>query len=349
MIRTRERIAMFCLMVILACSSVAAEKPNDVNTPVTFEVSPIELPVPSAVSSAREGKAKPSSLWKGTAVYAAGVPFKELWPIPRPGTPHVKAFMPFVLSQNVSEEQRRFLDATNINVATRRDETIYSSPEDPNSRQMLLYAVSLEDAKKMAEAYLLYVRDTFSHRIAEQETVVKELSGRMTAWQQKLPQLARAEETTRKELEEMKVQVPYRSEQQALDAAAELDRMLNAAQVDIAGIQAMLKAIQDRRKQLPSSPEDVKKKLEAMFIEESISLEAAQARKHMATELRKQADYYIDLMQALPRIVGEQEQLTRDLPNLSSRLQNAQDMLSALKLNEPTTSDNKAFIYRLKQ
>lgn len=346
MIRIGKLTTIFSLTAILACSSMAAEKPNDVNAPVTFEVSPVELPEPSAVSLAREGKARPSSPWKGTAVYAAGVPCKEMWPIPRPGSPTMEAFRPFVLSQNISEEQRRFLDATNINVATRRDETLYRPPEDPNSRQALLYAVSVEDAKKMAEAYLRYVSDTFSHRIADQEAIIKELSEKRTAWQQKLPQLARTEETTRKELEEMKTQVPYRSEQQALDAAAELDRMLNGAQVDIAGIQATLKAIQDRRKAQPNAPaEEVRKRLEAMFIEESISLEAAQARKRMATELRKQADHYIDLMQALPRIVSEQEQLTRDLPNLSERLEEVKQELPFLMLYQPTALDNKAFIY----
>lgn len=350
MIRTRECIAMFSLMVILACSSVAAEKPNDVNAPVTFEVSSIELPEPSAVSLARAGKAKPSSPWKGTTVYAAGVPFKEMWPIPRPGSPTKEAFMRFVLSQNISEEQRRFLDATNIDVTNWTDETLYSPPGDPNSRQVLLYAVSVEEAKKMAEAYLRYVRDTLSHRIVDQEAIIKELSEKRTAWQQKLPQLARAEETTRKELEEMKTQVPYRSEQQALDAAAELDRMLNGAQVDIAGIQATLKAIQDRRKTQPNVPaEEVRKRLEAMFIEESISLEAAQARKRMATELRKQADHYIDLMQALPRIVREQEQLTRDLPDLSERLQQAKQELPFLTLYQSTALDKKAFIYPIRR
>lgn len=351
MIRTRECIAMFSLMVILACLSVAAEKPNDVNAPVTFEVSPIELPEPSAVSLARAGKAKPSSPWKGTTVYAAGVPCKEMWPIPRPGSPTMEAFKPFVLSQNISEEQRRFLDATDINVSTRTDETLYSPPEDPNSRQALLYAVSVEDAKKMAEAYLRYVRDTFSHRIADQEAIIKELSEKRTAWQQKLPQLARTEETTRKELEEMKTQVPYRSEQQALDAAAELDRMLNGAQVDIAGIQATLKAIQDRMK--PPAwldlAEDMKEKLEVMFVEQSILLKAAEARKRMATELRKQADHYIDLMQALPRIASEQEQLTRDLPNLSERLEQVKQELPFLMLYQPTTLDNKAFIYPIRR
>ena len=86
-----------------------------------------------------------------------------------------------------------------------------------------------------------------------------------------------------------------------------------------------------------------------MFIEESISLEAAQARKRMATELRKQADHYIDLMQALPRIVREQEQLTRDLPYLSERLQQAKQELPFLTLYQPTALDKKAFIYPIRR
>ncbi len=66
--------------------------------------------------------------------------------------------------------------------------------------------------------------------------------------QQKLSELGLSEETTRKQLQELRSWFPIAACKQALDAVAELDKMLNTAQVEIAGMQATLKAIQDHMK-----------------------------------------------------------------------------------------------------
>ena len=94
-------------------------------------------------------------------------------------------------------------------------------------------------------------------------------------------------------------------------------------------------------------PKDMKEKLEGMYVEQSISLQAAEARKRMATELRKQADTYIDLMQALPRITKEKEQLSAMLPDWAKRLEEARRELSVLMQERPRIIDNTVYIYRV--
>lgn len=342
MICTGKLTAIFGLAAILACSSPAGTEPNDANTPLMFEISPTELPLSRFVQERTNLRSSP---WKETVAYAAGIPYIGDVGNPSGPTQAMNRFTSFALRHHVSEEQRRFLEAMSVNVQGRGDDRIYTPLEDPNSRQILLHAVSLEDAKKMARAFVEYTQDRFNQQVAEQRATIEKLSERVTAWPKRLTELAQAEETTTKELEEVRNRVPYRSEQQALDAAAELDKLLNTAQVEIAGIQAKIAAIQKWQSEYPGPT--ILEQLKAIFVEESIALQAAEARRRMATELRKRADKYIDLTQALPRITKERDQIAGMLPHWSKRLEEAQQGLSGIMQHEPRIIDDKVYIYRI--
>jgi len=339
MTRTRMFTAMLGLVAVFVCSSLAGTEPNDVNTPLTFEISSTELPLSEFVQIRTNRQFSP---WKGTVAYAAGIPYTGDVAIPSGRTEPMKSF---ALRQHISEEQQRFLKAMSVNVQGRGDDRFYTPPGDPNSRQILLHAVSLEDAKKMAQAFVQYTRDHFNQQVADHQTYIKEATEKVTRMQQRISELTQSEENTRTTLDEAKKRVPYRSVQQALDAAAELDKLLNTAQVEIAGIEARLKAI----KEVPSGqPTAVATRLQIMRVEESISLQAAEARRHMATELRKQADAYMDLMEALPRITSEKESLTAKLPDELKNLQRAKDDHPLLLQSEPKVVGNKVFIYPIR-
>jgi hypothetical protein len=347
MIRIRMLAAILGLTVILACSSQAGTEPNDANIPLTFEIGSTELPLSGFV---RERTAVRRSPWKGNIAYAAGIAYTREVANPSGSSKAMGLFKSYALRQGISEEQQRFLDAMSINVQGRGDDRIYTPPGDPNSRQILLHAVSLEDAKKIAQAFVQYTQDQFNREVADHQAHIQKTVETVAEMQQRLSDLAQSKETTGKALEEVKKQVPYRSVQQALDAAGELDKLLNTAQVEMAGIQATLKAVQDRMKPMASAglALDMKERLEMMFMEQSILLKAAEARKRMATELRKQADTYMDLMEALPRITGERELLARSLADESRNLQKMQAAHPWLLEAEPKTVDNRVFIYPIK-
>jgi hypothetical protein len=350
MIRIGKLTAICSLVAILACSSLAGTEPNDANTPLTFEISPVEWLAPDMSYDRPEG-GKPVS-WRGTIAYVAGVPYKK------------DAFLPsdtmdFLRSQasslDISEKQRSFLRGlyagVDAEMQRRNTKRRYTPPEDPNSVQVMLYAVSLDDAKKMAQAFVQYTQECFKQRVADRQAHIPKMAEKIAEMQRRLPELAQSEETTRKALEEAKKQVPYRSVQQALDAAGELDKLLNTAQVEMAGIQATLKAIQDRIKALVTANlvQGMKEKLDVMFMEQSILLKATEARKRMATELRKQADTYMDLMEALPRVTEERESLRKYLEVKSHELQQAQGDYSLLLQGEPRVLDNRVFIHPVKE
>lgn len=350
MIRTKTSAAVLSLAAVFACSSAAGTEPNDANTPLTFEISSTVLPAPPLRQTHEV-----QSPWNGTVTYAAGVPYNRSPYFPSHGGSNTYMFFRFVDRQDISKEQRRFLQTTGgglkaAHTAGGRDyytlPDFYTPPEDPNSPQFLLYAVSPDDAKKMAEAYLRYARDTFKEQVTPMQDEIKKLSERLAAEQQKLPEAIQAEEAGKKTFEDLQKQVPYRDDKQAFDAAAELDKMLNTAQVDIAGIRAKIEAIQGYQK--PHQGDAIlSPKLELMFIEEAVALQGAEARKRMATTLRKQADSYIDLKAAWQRAEAEKDRLTHDVSLLPGMIQQAQQKLSPEMEQEPNIRDNKVFIYHV--
>ncbi len=338
MIRTRESIAAFSLVALFACLSAAGTEPNDANSPLTFEVNPTELPAPQ-FSTVYVLPRVPG--WKGTVAYAAGVAHNDSpYFLSRGRRDVVDRFIEFARSQGISEEQWRFLVRTHGGLEIG---LFYTPPEDPNASQLLLYAVSPDDARKMAHAYLRAAADQWRRRIAPIRDEVKKLSGRLADDEQKLPEANRAYEAAKKSFEDLRKQVPYRDDKQALDAAAELDKMLNMAQVDIAGIRARIQVIQSEQEKHP--PTAVVTQLQIMFVEEAVALQGTEARKSMATTLRKQADSYIDLKAASERAEAERDRLTHDVSVLPNVIQAAQQKLAAEMEREPKIINNKVFIY----
>ena len=353
MIRTRQSVTVFSLVAVFACSSATGAEPNDANTPLTFENSSTVLPGPSF----RQIRAMESP-WKGTVTYAAGVPYNRSLHFPSHGSGEARSFIAYALQHDLTKEQRHFfetthgeLEASHSGGRSGRDYYVlpdfYTPPADPNAPQFLLYAVSLDDAKKMAELYLRYARNRFKDRVVPVQNEIKTLSERLADEQQKLPGAGQAYEAAKKAFEDLQKQVPYRDDKQALDAAAELDKMLNMAQVDIAGIRARIEVIQSYQKKGPSTA--VATQLELMFIEEAVALQGAEARRRMATTLRKQADSYIDLNAAWQRAEAEKDRLTHDIFVLPGMIHHAQQKVADEMEQEPKIINNKVFIYPVSQ
>ena len=343
MIRTRESIVMFNLVAVIACTSTAGTEPNDANLPLTFESSSVVLPAPP-LRQVRELR----SPWKGTVTYAAGVPDNRSPYFPHYGRP--EGFIQFVQGQDISKEQRRFLETTEGGMDVTHTMSriappdYYIPPNDPNAPQLVLYAVSPDDARKMAQLYLRYAQGRFKSDIAPIQDRIAKLSAQLADEQQKLPGAIQAYEAAKKAFEDLQKQVPYRENNQALDAAAELDKMLNTAQVDMAGIRARIEVIQGYQRD-ERRGQDIASRLELMFIEEAVALRGAEARKNMATTLRKQADSYIDLKSARDVAELERDRLTHNVSSLPSLIQEAQQKLADEIEQEPKIISNKVFIY----
>lgn len=337
---SRGRIRRVVVCVLLSLGSAAwSGEPNEPLIPLEFEISPTPLPS-SSVPMVRSGNA-----WKDFMAFQPGYAADIAIVGPT-------AFIPFP-NRRSGKDADRFITAAAMHRTDLSEgqqallgilqEMYKAQPEplrkriDPNHpAHFLLYAVTVEDARKMAEIYAQFAADSFKRNVASYQAGIKDTSDELAANQQRLSELSQSEETTGKQLQELRKLVPYRNVQQANDAVVELDKTLNPARVEIAGLQAKLKAIQEHMKTISPDNAELRSKLETMFVEESISLQVAEARYRTAQELRKQANDYTDLTQALICVVQEKEKIEKEkLPDLSKRLEDLKETLQATMWEEP--------------
>lgn len=213
---------------------------------------------------------------------------------------------------------------------------------DPNQPEhLLLYAVSLEDARKMAQAYFQFAGTLFRQQIEREEGEIRQRS-ETVAWEEKrVREVDKLFETTQKSWDDLVKIVPYRAENEARDAIGELDRMLNAAQVDIAGIEAKIAALKDYR---GNANQDVKPKLDVMMVDELVTLRGAEARRQMATRLRTQANQFLDLKVELANVTGEKQALPKRLAAHRRELSDLQDRLKFFTKDEEPRIPGKVVI-----
>ena len=251
----------------------------------------------------------------------------------------------------LSEHQKAFLTATKDYFR------LHWKPQrvDPNGAQRLwVYAVTQEDARKMAQVYFQYATSVFRRQIATAEKEIRIATENMGSAQVRIAELEKQIETARQSLEELQKTVPYRTEGEAHEAIGELDRMLNTAQVEIAGIKARITAIQGYQHgvryqetkgakgetvRVPVAQEkagpEAAAKLDMLFIEESIALRGAQAREQMATHLREQANRFVDVKSTLATAPRDKEAQMRVLYNARQDISTWQGRLASFKEQEP--------------
>lgn len=331
-------------VIVLICSVAWGGEPNDASIQLAFEVSSTA----HGPFSSRDIVLRFGPQWRSFANakpgYAAAIPITG----PTRFTPlfEGRAFDPPVeLRAGVSERQRAFLGVLDEAMGGGGwQSSLVRDRSDPNgSTRVWLYAVTLEDAQKMAQAYFQCAVSNFHSQIDGLEKLTHETEGQIVKAEKRLSELGALAETTGKSLEELRKGVPYRMLEEAQAAIGELDRMRNAGQVEIAGIRARIDAIQEYQQQRIGIPA-VTSKLQIMFIEESVALQGAAAREKMATHLREQANRFVDLEFTLANVGGEKATLTDDLNGYRNNLKVVMEQLKSARESEPRIPD-KVVIY----
>jgi hypothetical protein len=268
-------------------------------------------------------------------------------------------FLEFAKEQaGLSTGQKTFLDAARgvYTMASRAAVNPAGCPivlgpmmdhSDPNSpERVVLYAVTLDDAKKMARAYFQFAKREFRLRVATAEKYIGIATENIESGEKRIAELDQQSATARQVLEDFQKTVPYRTESEAHAAIGELDRMLNAAQVEIAGIKAKMEAIQGYQREMVrrAMEQTSRERVDMMFVEESIALRGAQAREQMATRLREQANRFVDLKSTLTNAPAEKQTLIESLKPTRGELATWQSKLESAPQNEPQIP-NKVVIY----
>jgi hypothetical protein len=325
------------LIVGLMCQTVLGNEPNDVNEPLRFEMSPLHLAMPAHLTIKPDRR----------PAYAAGiVPAGSEAFFAWPNSDRVASFLNAAhLNKGLSLAQKEFLEDTEglLNSGERSYTFLYPK-DDPNHPQALLYAMSLADAKRMAQLYLQAAQRHYKEMIDWYQREIGEVSEKIAQAEKRLPDVEKSLETSQKSFDELKALVPYRTEQEATEAIGEFDRMLNAAQVEIAGIRARIEVIQTYQRE-KQHVEGVAPKLELMFIEEAVAMRGTEARKQMATELRARASRFIDLGQLVKVTSEEKDIIPQNLEGWREDLRKLHERLATIKGQAPGIRDNTVFIY----
>jgi hypothetical protein len=243
--------------------------------------------------------------------------------------------------QNISDAQKAFLLkaklAEKMTVASSR---IIESPQP--SKQLLLYAVSIEDAQKMAQAYYDAAFQSLEEYQKGSNDEIAWCEKEIARHQTQLEDVECILKTAEQAFEDLKRKVPYRGTEEAKAALAEFNRMLNALTVEISGIEATIKAIGDYRADKRTSPQ-LLVRLEDMLIEEAIKRTAAEARENTASALQASAIKYIDLEAKISRNTTQKKDLARSIPRLQKQQEEEKSRLK--HMITPQILNNKVTIY----
>lgn len=334
MIRFLSQSSMSLVTLVLLSSSAWAGEPNESAAVLQFEVSsaPIRFPPIGPLAS-----------WKPP--YAVGIPLDgpvEYLPLVEGrGDRGFRATTEG--SKKLSPRQKEFLEDAQ-GVFTTQNSFMFHRPEDPNRpREFLLYAVTLEDARELAQIYVDSAVNAFESWVQTQSSGLKETEDIISALQKKIDELEAAVRNAEASVAGIQKRVGYRTRQEATAAIAELDRMRNASQVDIAGIQAKIAAVQKWQAENPT--QIVLDRLRAMFVEESIALEAAEARRKMATQLRDDAGKFVDARQILDNAGAEKEKLLGKISVNRNNADLSRKWLQGSKKLRPRIADRPITIY----
>jgi hypothetical protein len=180
--------------------------------------------------------------------------------------------------------------------------------------------------------------------IRDLQRQVQDASGRNAADQNELSRLGGPLRQSQREYRSIQQEVLYTGVDEAFARIIELDQNFNAAQIEIAGIRATIDAIENYRKNQQQSPPPNTDRFGPMLTEQSIALQAAEARKQAAADLRRRTQEYIDAHWSAEGTIGQVGQLSSDITQRRARLQDLRRQLVAAQNQKFIILDSKVTI-----
>lgn len=350
MTRHAKTIAATVMILVMAPQAMHAGEPNDANeTPIALEfalqteaLGPFSMPNALALRTSPI-KTGVNAFLTLRPLYAVAVPI-----ITASGLPESTSFAN--RSDKLSPAQKDFLRKTNglLGPGYRAMFGVaYRFANDPNYPRLLLYAMTEEDAKAMAYAYFRHALAAWRSEVSKQTEVVDRLEKSITTNQQRIAEIDEEISASQKALDALQQKVPYRTEKEASDAIAEIDRTLNLAQIDIAGIRSRIEAIQKYMQDPQTSVPALRSRLREMFLEESVALQGAQARREMATQLREDASRFLDLAEALAQAPEKKDRYQSGVLAVKLRMRDLRTDLERLMNQKPAIPGHPIPIYRV--
>jgi len=194
------------------------------------------------------------------------------------------------ISKKFSQQQHKFLE-TELAIRVDNPERI------PFYYSTWLYATSQEDARLMVQAYIDGLNMLVDERLDDYTKRISEFRQELEKAQKELPE-------KQKQLEEVNLQYTkvknsthqFYSDVEAAEMAKssifEMDKALNELDIELAGLNERLRAIEEFRKNKPSNS-DMYAKLDEMFIELTIELRGLEARREITRRIHSREQEFL--------------------------------------------------------
>ncbi|MFC1636168.1 hypothetical protein ACFL5Z_15155 [Planctomycetota bacterium] len=340
---------LFAISFTLSCISASlwCAEPNEAKIGLTFETNrkKAQLWIGRPLNGPGRGPIKPSHV----AVLHLRRPHIDM-----PGSHEgILQILRTPAAKALSEQQRKFLTAS--------DAVAWWGIHDiQNHDTVFLYAVSEEEAKKTAQAYLEVATDAANERMQLWKTGLIECKENLARVKKELPEKTKQVEEAESRYRQAKNDRYFSLEdgqanERAMETMLQMDKMLDVLEIELAGIQEKLDAIERYRKpkDLPDTirrkrlPDGMLTKLEQMSVEQTIELKSAKARKQAALKIRERDKIFLLLFRKWENLYRTARELKNDFENAERERQRIEERLAkpTPEMLPPVVYQNKVIIY----
>ena len=362
MISSRKRQLVITLILTCTCAPALAQEPNEVKTELKFEINAEKV-------QSLYGKIKTMR----TPIRPTHVAYFAIeWYHWQPTEPNISEILQTPIGQTVSQLQRdllRAVPAIPLVGTKRRMEKSWFGSYHCGSNKYAVYAVSQEDAKKMAQALVEVLmkeadvalgpilKSYINKMLSKKQELEKNVAEFQAQLSQKRAEKEDADAELRRRLKDqpyllnvilhegelvLNTDLPKLTEQMI----QEMGKMLEIINVEIVGIQAKLSAI-EKYKSKPNVSIAVLARLDEILCEQSIELAGALARKKQATESRARYQDLYNLHSQWETAVYKYEKVRRSLLRSQRELSKLKEHLTnpSPDMLPPKVYQNKVTIY----
>lgn len=377
-----RKFQLLTLLVLLGCYFPAlCQEPNEVKTELRFEISAEKQGWPVSRDRQREIGIRPTYM---AEVLAANVPpasrraaprrHRPMRPVRtrprswRNAEPHIDFGSPYTIraildtpsGKCVSEQEREFF-TTGWGLLFRPKE---SGDEIPNYTRVLLYAVSEEDAKKIACAFIEFLRKEADKEMEFWRNEKQKLLERIPNLKKRIRKREERRAAAQKKLEELRGILPYLSTDEAKEAILHLNKTLNTVRIELRTREARIEAIQaaisdnleKQRVEMGKRPEerinrtDILQMLEQMQVNAMIELTTARAKRDVVEQMTSQAREFVKLhrvLEGLPKPGDRSDRLKAELGSSEHGLEKVEEKLAnpTPEVLPPRVYENKVTLY----
>jgi hypothetical protein len=329
---TNSKKSQIAIVLVLTCNFVlwSAEEPNDPNRPqIKIEISDQEM------RWARTSAIRPTHVAEVFIRRSSSGPGLSVRQETLLETSSAAAMTP---------KQREFMEAS----------TVVESQGSgvANHHRIFLYAVSEADAKKMVEAFIEILDGRAGQKRLQYVNKLREDKEEMAKAKGLLPGKEALLPSVKTEYDKIKESShPFTADTEAAEHAKqtmlEMGKMLDALDVELAGIREKLKVIQEYWNQDGEWTKEALAKLQELQIIQTIELKGAEARKKAAVAIRQREKDFLDLFEKWTSLESEIDSLKSTILSREERITKCEETLANPKLDmlPPKIYENKVVIY----